>query len=127
MVNNEKRNLKTFRIQGKSIKTEISEILLAPFLITTRNRPELDLEESIENNEFAAVPKSIFTSDGQSLHSFDKAKILHTIETMVKDEETNADETNLDVSTRFMIIDGMALVNSVHKDKKNENLEGNFD
>ena len=127
MVKNEKRNLKTFRIQGKSIKTEISEILLSPFLITARNRPELDLEESIENNEFAAVPKSISTSDGQLLHSFDKAKILHAIEAMVKDEETNADETNLDVSARVMIIDGMALVNSVHKEKKNENLEENFD
>lgn len=65
--------------------------------------------------------------DGQLLHSFDKAKIIHAIEAMVKDEETNADETNLDVSTRVMIIDRMALVNSVHKDKKNENLEGNFD
>ena len=36
---------------------------------------------------------------------------------MVKDKETNADETNLDASVRVIIIDGMALANKVHKDK----------
>ena len=55
--------------------------------------------------------------DGQPLHSFDKVKILDAIEAMVKDEETIADKTNLDASTRVIIIHGMALVNKVHKDK----------
>ena len=89
-----KRNLKTFRIQGKSIKTKIGEklvqlkeerTLLSRFFITARKRPELDLEGSIGNYEFTVVPKSIFTPD-QPLHSCDKTKILHAIESMVKDE-----------------------------------------
>ena len=36
---------------------------------------------------------------------------------MVKDEETNADETNLDASIRVIINDGMAQAKKVHKDK----------
>ena len=75
-----KRNLKTFRIQGKSIKTKTGEKLVQLkeertllFLITGRKRPELDLEGSTGNYEFAVVPKSIFTPDGQPLHSFNKA------------------------------------------------------
>ena len=47
---------------------------------------------SIEYYGFAAVPKSIFTPDGQLLHSLNKPKFLHAIQSMLKDEETNADE-----------------------------------
>ena len=101
-----KRNLKMFRMQGKSIKTKTGEkkklkeerTLVSHFLITARKRPALDLKGSIENYEFAVVPKSIFNPDGQPLHSFDKAKVLHATDSMVKDEETNADERNLDAS-----------------------------
>ena len=65
--------------------------LLSHFVITARICPELYLEGSIGNHDFAVVPKSIFTPDGQPLHSFDKAKVFHALESMVKDEETNAD------------------------------------
>ena len=75
------------------------------------------MEGNIWNHEFAVFPKLSFTPDGQPLHSIDKAKVLHATESMVKDKETNADETNLDASVRVIIIDGMALVNKVHKDK----------
>ena len=47
---------------------------------------------------FAVVPKSIFTPDSQLLHSFGKAKILHPIKALVKGEEANVDETNLDTA-----------------------------
>ena len=36
---------------------------------------------------------------------------------MVKNEERNSEEANLEASMRFIIIDGMALENKVHKDK----------
>ena len=72
--------------------------LLSCFLITTRKRHEADLERSIGNYMFAVVPKSIFTPDSQLLHSFGKAKILHPIKALVKGEEANVDETNLDTA-----------------------------
>lgn len=72
--------------------------MLSCSLITARKRPELNLERSIGNYEFAVVPKSHFTPDSQPLYSFHKAKVLHAIEPMVKDEEINANETSLDAS-----------------------------
>ena len=112
-----KRNLKHSRCKEKALRQRFEHTLPSHFLITAGKRPELDLEGTIENYKFAVVPQSIFTSDGQLLHSFDKAKVLHAIESMVKDEETNADETNLDASIRVIINDGMAQAKKVHKDK----------
>ena len=45
------------------------------------------------------------------------AKVVHATESMVKDGETNTDQTNLDTSIRVIIADGMALANKVRKDK----------
>ena len=56
--------------KGVQLKKECT--LLSRFLKTARKRPKLDLEDSLENYEFAVVLKSIFTLDGQPLHSFDK-------------------------------------------------------
>ena len=96
------KNLKkTFRMQWKSINTKIGKnvvqlkkkrTLLSRFLITARKLPKLDLKRSIEYYGFAAVPKSIFTPHGQLLHSLNKPKFLHAIQSTLKDEETNADE-----------------------------------
>ena len=88
-------------MQWKSINTKIGKnvvqlkkkrTLLSRFLITARKLPKLDLKRSIEYYGFAAVPNSIFTPDGQLLHSLNKPKFLHAIQSMLKDEETNADE-----------------------------------
>ena len=90
--------------------------LLSRFLITARKRPEIDLEESIGNYEFTVVPHSMFTDDGQPLLSTDKAKLLREIESLVT-EEPLADVEYMDQNTKsVIIIDGMALVNRVHKD-----------
>ena len=103
-----KPNLKRSRCKEKALRQRFDHTLPSHFLITAWKRPELDLEGTIENYKFAVIPKSIFTSDGQLLHSFDKAKVLYAMESMVKDEETNADETNLDASIRVIVNDGMA-------------------
>ena len=72
-----------------------------------------DLEESIGNYEFSVMPKSMFTDDGQLLLSTDKAKILHEIESLVKEESSvDVDVEYMDQYTkRGTVIDGMALVN----------------
>lgn len=44
-------------------------------------------------------------------------KVVHATESMVKDGETNTDQTNLDMSIRVIIVEGMALANKVRKDK----------
>ena len=97
------------------IQLKEEQTLLSRFLITARKRPEKDLEESIGNNEFSVMPKSMFTDDGQLLLSTDKAKILHQIESLVK-EESSVDVEYMDQDRkRVTVVDGMALVNRVHK------------
>ena len=57
----------------------------------------------------------MFTDDGQPLLSTDKAKVLHEIELIVK-EESSVDVEYMDqYRKRVIVIDGMALVNRVHK------------
>ena len=120
-----KCKLPTFKNQGKKVTMTVEKklvqlkeerTLLSRFLITARKRPEIDLEESIGNYEFTVVPHSMFTDDGQPLLSTDKAKLLHEIESLVT-EEPLADVEYMDQNTKsVIIIDGMALVNRVHKD-----------
>ena len=87
-----KRNLKKFPILRKRIKAKIAEkvvqlkeerTLLSRFLITAKKRPELYLKRNIGNHEFPVVANSVFTLDGQLLHSFDKAKIFHAMDRSV--------------------------------------------
>lgn len=118
-----KRNLLTFKQQSKRVQipaekkiVQLKEerTLLSRFLITARKRPEIDLEESIGNYEFSVVPKSMFTDDGQPLLTTDKSKIMHEIESLVSTSTTTQSMEH--DSRKVIIIDGMALVNKVHKD-----------
>ena len=89
--------------------------MLSRFLITATKRTELDLEEAIGNSEFSVVPKSMFGQDGEALLSSDKAKIHHAIESS-SSEESDVDTPIL--TEPVIILDGMALVNKVHKDEE---------
>ena len=119
-----KRNLETFRDVVKSIKKKEGEkvaqlkeerTLLSRFLIAARKRTELNLEEMIGSYEFSVVPKLIFGKDGEPLLSYDKAKILHAIESSSKEEK----HVNKPILTEpVIILDGMALVNKVYKDEE---------
>ena len=122
-----KRKLATFRNQTKSINKKVGEkiinlkeekTLLSRFLIAARKRPELDLKFSLGNFEFSVVPKSLFTTDGQLLHSTDKSKVLHHIEDMAN-ASTKVCEliTTIEETYKVIIIDGMAAVNQVVKTK----------
>ena len=116
-------NLKTFGSMRKSFKSAINnkevhlkeeKNLMARFLITARKRPQLELEECLRNYEFCAVPKSLFSVDGQPLSCNDKLKLIHLIEEL-KDSilPTNLVKEHDD---SCIIIDGMAVVNKIVKD-----------
>ena len=121
MVNDQKTESENISRHSKTIKTKEREkvvqlkeerTLLPRFLITARKRTELGLEETIGNCEFTNL---MFGQDGEPLLSSDKAKILHAIEISSSEEK--------DVSTPIMtepviILDGMALVNKIHKDEE---------
>ena len=89
------------------------------FLITSRKGLEIDLEHCLGNFEFSVVPRSLFTSDGEPIACTDKSKILHQIEELGSLHEGQSDEsTELNqYESSVLIIDGMAVLNQVHKNK----------
>jgi hypothetical protein len=150
-----KRKLGTFksanamlevRAGEKLVKIKEERGLLQRFVVISRSRPELDLKDCIGTYEFGVVPRSLFASDGSMLLAYDKAAILHHLESLNTNEVAEAGSSepspsgnNLsdnqtmevryqvaeaitdrtDVATeathRVIIIDGMAVVNSVIK------------
>ena len=82
-----KRRYKTFKTQlmmKKKLNVQVIQLreerpLLSWFLITSWKRYELDLEHSLSNFEFTVVPRSLFTSDGETPACKDKWKVLYNI------------------------------------------------
>ena len=69
------------RVQGKVVKLREEKSLFTRFLITSRKRPEIDLEFCLGNYEFSVVvPKALFMPDEELLPCADKARVLHQIE-----------------------------------------------
>ncbi|KAK6182328.1 hypothetical protein SNE40_010039 [Patella caerulea] len=130
------------RVGDKVVNIKEERGLLQRFIVISRSRPELGLEECIETYEFGVVPRSLFASDGSLLLAYDKASILHHLEKLNSNaEQAKADrnkrtesepsgnhsvhvplqveqadvEINQPSAYRVIIIDGMAVVNSVTK------------
>ena len=115
-----KRNLKTFKTQVKTFKSKVGEKLIqlkeeksfmSRFLVTARKRPELELDHCIGNFELSVVPKSLFTVDGQPLPCLDKLK-RHIEELLARGDSTTDVQPN-----SAIVIDAMAVVNEIVKDK----------
>ena len=60
------------KVEGKVIQLKEEKSLFSRFLITSRKRPELDLEDCLGNFEFSVVPKALFSTDGEPLLSTGK-------------------------------------------------------
>ena len=67
-------------VQGKVVQLREEESLFTRFLITSRKRPEIDLEFCLGNYEFSVVPKALFMPDEELLPCADKARVLHQTE-----------------------------------------------
>ena len=90
--------------------------LLAGSPATTRKCPELDVGESSDIYDSSMVPKSMVTTDGQPLPLRDKTK-NHENELLPLQEHSNSVDNGDHNSKRVILIDRMASVNGVHKDK----------
>jgi hypothetical protein len=89
--------------------------LLHDLLIVVRRRPELDLEKCISEYEFSSVPRSLFSNAGEIFLANDKSKIVKTMEGLA--ENIRVKELCFNSKSNIIIIDGMALVHSIKKDK----------
>ena len=124
----------------KLIKIKEERGPLQRFIVATRSRPDLDLKECIGKYEFGLIPRSLFASDGSLPLAYDKAKVLNHLEALIKDGEQvlqggengapvegrslAAELQNTEIEGRIegdqesykvLLIDVMALVNSINK------------
>ena len=126
----------------KLIKIKEERGLLQRFIVAARSRPDLDLKECIGKYEFGLIPRSLFAPDGSLLLAYDKAKVLNHLEALIKDGEqvlqggengapvegrslaAELQHSNTEIEGRIegdqesykvLLIDAMALVNSINK------------
>ena len=74
-----KRKLKTFQTQSKVVKCKVQikeeRSLVTRFLIMSRRRDEIDLQDIIGNYELSVVPQALFLQDGKPHPCLDKSKV----------------------------------------------------
>ena len=124
-----KMKLKTFsnwmektrlRIGEKVIKLREERQLLGRFLTIQASRPELvpKLEETIGRFEMSVIPRSLCNFDGTLYIPTDKASLMHAIEgaeDVSVDRSTLLERETASHPPRVLIIDAMAVINSMKK------------
>ena len=84
-----KVQLKTWRSARKSVKHKVADqvvelkddrLQFARMLIVARSRSEMNLKESIGQDEFTSLPRALFTVSGELLPCTDKSKLMAVLE-----------------------------------------------
>ena len=78
-----------------------------------------------DNLEFIAVPQSLSTSGGEPLACNDKWKVLHNIEEVGAVHVWEVDRNCL-AEMDVLIVDGMAALNQIHKDRDTKTCKVSF-
>ena len=117
------------RVGDKVIKLHEERELLGRFLIIQGSRPELvpKLEETIGKYEMSVVPRSLCAVDGSLYIPTNKASLMHAVEA-VEAHSPLQSAAFLDVAPvtgcllRVLIVDAMAVVQSMKKTPTMKNL-----
>ena len=113
------KEIKVTNEKGRIIVLKEERNLLQRFIIVSRKRSDLDLEECIGDYEFGVVPRALFDADGSMLLEKQKYKVASLLIDMGSDDEIVACTSSLSRS-KVIIFDGMAVVNSLPKDKNDK-------
>lgn len=121
-----KRKLLTWKTSAKIVKVtaadKIVELqedrsLLARMMMVCKSRPEIDIKETVGQNEFSIVPRSLFAADGTMLHCSSKSNLINILEKL-NDNRNNRrveNERSSEDQVKVIIVDGMADVQSLDR------------
>ena len=130
-----KRNLATFKKTNKSMKITSKDgkvitlkeerNLLQRFIIIARKRTDLDLQQCIGEYEFGVIPRAFFAADGSMLLEKQKYKVVSLITKDISRETAAMNTTTVITNApltraKVIILDGMAIVNALPKEKDPE-------
>lgn len=88
--------------------------LFARFLVVVHSRPDIDLKESISEFELASFPRTLFNSGDLRL-CVGKSKLMNILENLLPQQLPNGEEKQHQYAGSVVIIDGMAVVQSMGK------------
>lgn len=111
------------------VKLKEQRNLLHRFIRIAKTK-NLELKSTLGEYEFQVIPRSLFLSDGSLLLPNDKSKIIHEIECLMS---TNTAPLQLwkflhedSCRKRIILLDGMAVVNSITKKSGNISTVADF-
>ena len=109
-VNNKK--IVTVKIRNQLINIRAERKLMSTFIVAARSRPDIDLPSYLGKHEFSAVPRSLFTEEGDLIRCNDKSKMTAEMLQWLPVENIG-DEGDRDLDYKVIVFDGMAVVNKI--------------
>ena len=84
---------------------------MSRFTVAAKSRPDVDLPGYLGKYEFSAVPRSIFTEEGDLIRSKDKCRITSEMLECLPIE--NIAKESADSGYKVIVFDEMAVVNNI--------------
>ena len=105
---------KTVKLKNDKGQVELkaTNSLFTRMLMIARSNRQFDIEDVISNHEFAAVNRTLMNIDGSLIPCVGKSELIHTLENMSDQKDSELQEDSVLTSTH-LIIDGMSLVHEL--------------
>ena len=101
----------TVKIRNHLINIKAERKLMSRFTVASKSRPDVDLPGYLGKYEFSAVPRSIFTEEGDLIRSKDKCRITSEMLECLPIE--NIAKESADSGYKVIVFDEMAVVNNI--------------
>ena len=101
----------TVKIRNRLINIKAERKLMSRFTVAAKSRPDVDLPGYLGKYEFSAVPRSIFTEEGDLIRSKDKCRITSEMLECLPIE--NIAKESADSGYKVIVFDEMAVVNNI--------------
>ena len=74
---------------------------------------EIDLQDVISNYEFTAINSTLMKTDGSLITSDSKSDLIHVLESLATEKESNSENNTDSHLNTFVVVDGMSVVHEV--------------
>ena len=121
----------TVKICNQSVDLKETKDLYGRLMVLAKSNRDIDKKSAAGNFEFTLTPRALFAPDGSILPCAGKSKLIHCLEKLDKNNETDQNaqllssedhveaidepETSIAASPKIVLVDGMVLVQQMTK------------
>ena len=121
----------TVKIRDQSVDLKETKDLCGRLMVLAKSNRDIDQKSAVGNFEFTLTPRALFAPDGSILPCAGESKLIHCLEKLDKNNETDQNaqlpssedhveaidepETSIAASPKIVIVDGMVLVQQMTK------------